>query len=165
AALAQGVGFVTDYFGEVLVRLREDGYHDRVRGISFHEGLTRRDQVAVERLSSGLIKLLYPDGNLTDAELREIVVLAAEMRQRIHNQPAILAPGEFKPKLIAPRDMTEFAAADLNRHGPDPADDPLNREAVVGAVTGLSVLMQDGKEVGGDLILIQVSALAGTEKV
>jgi ATP-dependent Lon protease len=165
ASLAQGVGFVTDYFGEVLVRLREDNYHDRARTVPFHEGLTRRDQVAVERLSSGLIKLLYPDGNLTPEELHEVVVLAAEMRQRVHNQLAVLAPGEFKPKLIAPRDVTEFPAPDLNRRAPDPADDPLNREAVVGAVTGLSVLMQDGKEVGGDLILIQVSALAGPEKV
>ena len=164
-SLAQGVGFVTDFFGEVLVRLREDNHHDRVRAISFHEGMTRRDQVAVERLSSGLIKLLYPDGQMTDAELREVVVLAAEFRQRVHTQLTIIAPGEFKPKLIAPRDMTEHTATDLNRAAPETGDDPLNKEAVVGAVTGLSVLMQDGKEIGGDLILIQVSALSGSEKI
>ena len=33
-------------------------------------GMTRRDQVAVERLSSGLIKLIYPDGRMTDEELQ-----------------------------------------------------------------------------------------------
>ena len=165
ASLAQGVGFVTDYFGEVLVRLREDNYHDRARTIAMHEGLTRRDQVSVERLSSGLIKLLYPDGQMTGDELREVVVLAAEFRQRVHNQLAILAPGEFKPKMIGPRDLTEHTAEDMDRSAPPTTDDPLNREAVVGAVTGLSVLMQDGKEVGGDLILIQVSAIPGSEKV
>ena len=163
--LAQGVGFVTDFFGEVLVRLREDNFQDRVRSVAMHEGLTRRDQVSVERLSSGLIKLLYPDGQMTDAELHEIVVLASELRQRVHHQLTIIAAGEFKPKLIAPLDVTEHQASDLNREIPETTDDPLNREAVVGAATGLSVLMQGDKEVGGDLILIQVSALAGSEKV
>src|SRR5262249_29299746 len=149
ASLAQGVGFVTDYFGEVLVRLREDSYHDRARTIAMHEGLTRRDQVAVERLASGFIKLLYPNGQMTDAELHEVVVLAAELRHRIHKQLTVLAPGEFKPKMIAPRDVSEFPAADLNRDVPEVADDPFNREDV-GAVTGLSVIMQGDIEVGGD---------------
>jgi ATP-dependent Lon protease len=64
------------------------------------KGLTKRDMVAVERLSSGLIKLLYPDGNLTNDELREVAELACEMRQRIHDQLVVLAPGEFHPKII-----------------------------------------------------------------
>ncbi len=156
---------MTDYFGEVLVRLRDDNYHDRARSVPMHEGLTRRDQVAVERLTSGFIKLLYPDGQTTNAELHEIVALSSELRQRIHHQLTVMAPGEFKAKLIAPRDMTEHAAVDLNRAAPEASDDPLNREAVVGAVTGLSVLMQGDKEISGDLILIQVSALAGHERV
>jgi ATP-dependent Lon protease len=165
-SLAQGVGFVTDYFGEVLVRLRDDSHQERVRSISFHEGMTRRDQVAVERLSSGLIKILYPDGKVSDTELREVVLLACELRQRVHNQLAILAPGEFKPRLIAPRDLTEHSAPDLTRQLPDAGDDRLNRDAVVGAVTGLAVLTNaNGNEVGGDLILVQVSALDGSERV
>lgn len=40
-------------------------------------------------------------------------------------------------------------------------DDRLNREAVVGAVTGLAVLRREDQEIGGDTILIQVSCLAG----
>jgi ATP-dependent Lon protease len=162
AALTQGVGFVTDYFGEVLVRLRDDDCQAPVRGLGLGAGMTRRDQVAVERLASGLIKLLYPDGRMTDEELREAAALACELRQRVHNQLAEIAPGEFKPRLIGFAGLAEHAAPDL-RAPRDvlPQDDRLNREAVVGAVTGLGVLTRaDGVPVGGCLSLVQVSAFA-----
>ena len=113
AAIATGVGYVTDYFGEVLVKMREDSFAGRVRDVPLHPGLTRRDQVAVERLTSGLMKLLYPDGTTTPEELLEIVTFACELRQRVHNQLCALAPGEFKPKLIAPASMTAHTALDL----------------------------------------------------
>ncbi len=101
ASVATGVGFVIDYFGEMLVRMREDSFADRVRDVALQPGLTRRDQTAIERVGSGLMKLLYPDGNATDEELREVVALACELRQRVHDQLSKLAPGEFKPKTIA----------------------------------------------------------------
>jgi ATP-dependent Lon protease len=102
ASVTEGVGFVTDYFGEALVRLRDDSYADRIRSVALGEGLTKRDHTAVERIGSGMIKLLYPDGKLTDEELREVVVLACEYRQRVHDQLCKLAPGEFKQKNIGP---------------------------------------------------------------
>jgi ATP-dependent Lon protease len=104
---------VTDYFGEVLVKLREDSFADRVRDVPLHPGLTRRDQVAVERLTSGLMKLLYPDGVTTPEELLEVVSFACEMRQRVHNQLCKLAPGEFKPKMIAPASLAANTIPDL----------------------------------------------------
>lgn len=165
AAVARGVGFVTDYFGEALIRLREDSHTDRVRAVALREGLTKRDHTAVERIGSGLIKLLYPDGNLTDDELREVVLLACEYRQRVHDQLCQLAPGEFKPKLIAPVGVDAHRAPDLQPRQAEAVDDRLNREAVVGAVTGLAVLRRDEHEVGGDTILIQVSCFAGTPTV
>jgi ATP-dependent Lon protease len=118
ASVATGVGFVTDYFGEVLVRLRDDSHADRAREVPLHPGLTRRDQVAVERLTSGLIKLLYPDGNLTPAELLELVTFACELRQRVHDQLCALAPGEFKPRPIAPASLDGHPAADLQPRKP-----------------------------------------------
>ena len=42
-----------------------------------------------------------------------------------------------------------------------PEGHPFNREAVVGAATGLSVLTRDGVSVGAELILVQVSAFSG----
>lgn len=165
ASVATGVGFVTDYFGEVLAQLRKDSFADRVRAVPLHPGVTRRDQTAVERLTSGLLKLLHPDGNATDAELLELVTFACEMRQRVHQQLCALAPGEFKPRLIAPAAVASHSAKDLQHRGAASTQDRLNTEAVVGAATGLAVQVRDGQEVGGDVILIQVSALNGSPTV
>lgn len=158
-ALAAGVGFVTDYFGEVLVHLREIDFQDRARAAGFVPGMTRRDQVAAERLGSGLIKLLYPDGRMTDEELHEVMALACEFRQRVHNQLAEIAPGEFKPRLIAAAGQIGHAAADLQgAREAIPAEDRLNREAVVGVVTGLGVTIRDNMPIGGTHFLVQASA-------
>lgn len=161
ASIATGVGFVTDYFGEVLVRLREDTFADRIGEVTLHAGMTRRDLRAVERITSGLIKILYPDGNLTREELVELVTFACELRQRVHQQLCALAPGEFKPRLIAPGEVSAHTSADLQPRLVKPGDDRLNTTSVVGAVTGLGVLMDGANEIGGDVILVQVSALNG----
>ncbi len=163
AALANGVGFITDYFGEVLARLREDDFQEAGRGLDYAPGITQRDRVAVERITSALVKLIYPDGKMTAEELQELVALACELRQRVHNQLADIAPGEFKPRFIGLAGMPEHAAKDMRGrgHGVLPHEDPLNREAVVGAVTGLGAVTRNGLIIGGDVILIQVSAFTG----
>ncbi|MGL6072782.1 MAG: BREX system Lon protease-like protein BrxL [Fimbriiglobus sp.] len=161
ASIASGVGFVVDYFGEVLTRMREDSFVDAVRGVAMHPGLTRRDQTAVERIGSGLLKILHPDGKWTPEELTEIVTYACELRQRVHHQLSQFAPGEFRTKLIAPASVASHTARDLQPKTLEVKTDRLNTEAVTGAVTGLSVLVKDGQPVGGDTILIQVSAING----
>lgn len=161
ASVATGVGFVIDYFGEVLVKLRDDSFVDAVRGVPMHPGLTRRDQTAVERVASGLLKILHPDGKWTGDELQQIVAFASELRQRVHQQLCVLAPGEFKPKLIAPAAITAHTAADLQTKAVAAIADRLNTEAVIGASTGLGVITRGDREFGGDTILIQVSAING----
>ena len=111
ASIASGVGFVIDYFGEVLARLRDDQFGDAVRSVPMHPGMTRRDQVSVERVGSGLLKILHPDGGWTPQELLDAVTFAAELRQRVHEQLCVLAPGEFKPRLMAPLAVTEHVEA------------------------------------------------------
>jgi ATP-dependent Lon protease len=163
AALASGVGFITDYFGEVLARLRDEDHQEAGRALSFSPGMTQRDRVAVERITSALIKLIYPDGKMATLEVQELVSLACELRQRVHNQLTDIAPGEFKPRFIGLAGMEEHEAKDLRTKagGVLPQDDPLNRESVVGAVTGLGIVMRNGVIVGGDTILIQVQSFTG----
>ena len=124
-AVSRGVGFVTDYFGEALVRLREDSHIDRVRSVALREGLTKRDHTAVERVGSGLIKLLYPDGNVTDEELREVVMLACEYRQRVHDQLVQAGPGRVQAEGDRPvrggRAHGPGLAAEAGRSGGRPA--------------------------------------------
>ena len=107
------MGFVTDYLGELLVKLRDDDHKDQMRSLKYQAGMTKRDQTAIERVGSGLIKLIYPDGVMTPEELNEVADLACEMRQRIHNQLVKMTPGEFKPRLIAREGLEWHTAVDL----------------------------------------------------
>jgi len=45
--------------------------------------------------TSGLLKLLYPDGNVTDDELEDVLLVACELRQRVREQLHLIAPGEY----------------------------------------------------------------------
>ncbi len=163
SGLSKGYGFVSDYFGEVLSRLRDEDFQPIVRRLPLANNLTKRDQAAVERLGSGMLKMLYPDGQVTDQELAEVGTLACELRQRVHRQLCEIAPGEFKDKTIAFTGMGPLEAVDLqSKAAADiPAEDALNRDAKVGAVTGLGVVYRDNKAVGGDVIIIQVAAING----
>jgi ATP-dependent Lon protease len=121
-ALTGGVGFITDYFGEVLARLREDDFQKPAAGLELAPGMTQRDQAAVKRITSAFIKLVYPDGKMLPEELQELAATACQLRQRVHNQLVAIAPGEFKPRFIGLAGMVEHAAKDLR--GPAPAVPP-----------------------------------------
>ncbi len=77
-SLATGVGFVTDYFGELLVRLRDEDFQGKLRDLGATAGMTRRELVAVERLGSGLVKQLYPDGQTTQEALERVLLTSTE---------------------------------------------------------------------------------------
>lgn len=149
-AFARGVGFVTDYFGEILVSLRDEDFRHHVWRLGWTDGMTQRDRVAVERLSSGLLKILYPHQQFSEEELREVVALASELRQRVHDQLCVLAPGEFRPRVIGYRGISKPEGVSLRRSVEfTPVEDRLNTEAIVGAITGLGT---------GELVIVQVSA-------
>jgi ATP-dependent Lon protease len=112
-SIAMGVGFVTDHFGEIMVKMREESFIDKIRSQSFRTGMTKRDMTAIERIGSGLIKILYPNGVMTQEELEEVTDLASEMRQRMHNQLVKMAPGEFKPMVIGRVGLAGHTAADM----------------------------------------------------
>ena len=80
-------GLVSDYLAEVFRELRKSSYADYAdRYFRFGSHLGGRDQKAVRKIVSGLIKLLHPDGNITKEELEEYVAYAMEMRRRVKEQ-------------------------------------------------------------------------------
>lgn len=80
-------GIVTDYLAEVFRELRKSSYTDFAeKHFKFGSHLGGRDQKAVRKIVSGLIKLLHPDGEVTREELREYVEYALEMRRRVKEQ-------------------------------------------------------------------------------
>jgi ATP-dependent Lon protease len=80
-------GFVVDYLAEFCRDLRKETYaaaadrHFRLGG-----ALNKRDERAVRKTVSGLIKLIHPDGQFTKEELAEYLTLAMEMRRRVKEQ-------------------------------------------------------------------------------
>jgi len=80
-------GLVTDYLAEVFRELRKQSYADyaeREFGLGAHLG--GRDQKAVRKMVSGLVKLLHPDGEVTKEETEEYLAYAMEMRRRVKEQ-------------------------------------------------------------------------------
>ncbi len=81
-------GFIADYIAEVFHNeLRPRSYAD-VYDRDFHLGshVEERDRKAIARTSSGLIKLLHPDGECPKAEVEEYLHFGMELRRRVKEQ-------------------------------------------------------------------------------
>lgn len=164
--LAKGYGLVTDYLADVFNQLRSRTFQDLIRRLPLADTFTQRDERAVARLVSGYAKLFYPHGQITDEELYEIAALAAELRQRVHNQLTVMAPGEFKAKRLSFHGMPDFEPVDFRQYRDfQLRDDRANRENLVGEVTGLVALVYRDQVVGGDIMLVEVSAFSGSPGV
>jgi ATP-dependent Lon protease len=80
-------GFVVDYLAEALRELRKHNFTEIIdRAFSLGAHLNARDRKAVRKTVSGLTKILYPDGQVTEDELAEILELALEGRRRVKEQ-------------------------------------------------------------------------------
>jgi ATP-dependent Lon protease len=80
-------GFVVDYLAEALRDLRKHNFTEVIdRHFSLGAHLNARDRKAVRKSVSGFMKILYPDGVVTQDELAEIVELALEGRRRVKEQ-------------------------------------------------------------------------------
>lgn len=89
-------GFITDYLAEFLCELRKEQFSDALdRFFRLGKNLNQRDTIAVRRIVSGMVKLLYPDGDFTKEQLEEILRFALEMRRRVKEQLKKLGGMEF----------------------------------------------------------------------
>lgn len=57
--------------------------------------MNQRDTIAVRKMVSGLIKLVYPDGDYTKEQLEEVLRVALEMRRRVKEQLKKIGGMEF----------------------------------------------------------------------
>jgi len=101
-SFSKDYGFITDYLCEIMHELRGIDLLGSVRPrfelidlATTDHGTSGRDQRAVFKTASGLLKLMYPDGRVGEEELEEVLLLACELRQRVRNQLHIIAPGEY----------------------------------------------------------------------
>ena len=89
-------GFITDYLAEFLRELRKEQYGDALdQYYRLGRNLNQRDTIAVRKMVGGLVKLVYPDGAYSKADLEEIIQVALEMRRRVKEQLKKLGGMEF----------------------------------------------------------------------
>ena len=85
----KGYGFIVDYLAEILRHLRSEDYSNRPdQFFQVSEKISTRDRDAIFKSMSGLLKLIFPDGGQTEAEVEELLRLAMESRKRVKDQLA-----------------------------------------------------------------------------
>jgi ATP-dependent Lon protease len=85
----KGYGFIVDYLAEILRHLRSEDFSNRADPyFKVSEKISTRDRDAIFKTLSGLLKLIFPDGSQTEAELEELLRLAMESRKRVKDQLA-----------------------------------------------------------------------------
>ena len=80
-------GFIVDYLAEILKELRkEDRTQDYRQYFDLSTTITTRDKTAISKSFSGLIKVIHPHGDCSEAEAQEILNFAIENRKRVRLQ-------------------------------------------------------------------------------
>src|ERR1019366_3538384 len=80
-------GFVVDYLAEALRELRRHNFTEITdRSFTMGSHLVTRDRKAVKKTVSGLMKIIYPNGEVTKDELAELLEFAMEGRRRVKEQ-------------------------------------------------------------------------------
>ncbi len=86
-SFSKGYGLITDYIAAVLHAMRNDDRTSVLNEYAKFDGtLSERDHLAIRKTFSGMMKLLYPDGKMTDEEAFELIDFAAECRKRVKDQ-------------------------------------------------------------------------------
>lgn len=91
SSFSTGYGLITDYISAILHELRSLDFSPKMAHyVKFSGTLSERDHNAVRKTFSGMCKLIYPDGVMTDEEAKEIIDFAAESRKRVKDQLYII---------------------------------------------------------------------------
>ncbi|PLC56097.1 TIGR02688 family protein [Photobacterium carnosum] len=89
-------GLISDYLAEYMREMRKRNFADAIdKFFKLGNNLNQRDVIAVRRTTSGLLKLMYPNGEFEKEAVREILVYALESRRRIKEQLKKLGGMEF----------------------------------------------------------------------
>jgi len=88
--------FIVDYIAEFFREMRKRSYSDHInRYFKLGNNLNQRDVIAVKKTFSGLMKLIYPDEEITKEQAREILEYALVGRRRVKEQLKKIGGIEF----------------------------------------------------------------------
>ncbi len=101
-------GFIVDYLAELLREMRKYDYSSILdKYINLDGSLTTRDKTAIRKSFSGLVKLIYPNKEVSEAEVIEMLNFSIEGRKRVKDQLYIIdetfrdEPVEFKYTIVS----------------------------------------------------------------
>jgi len=103
-------GFITDYLSEFMRELRKISYADAYdKYFKLGNNLNQRDVIAVRKMVSALIKLIYPHGKFEKEDVEEILRFALESRRRVKEQLKKIGGMEFYDVNFSYIDNESFA--------------------------------------------------------
>ncbi len=89
-------GFITDYLSEYMREMCKESFGDAFdKYFRLGSNLNQRDTIAVRKMVSGFVKLLYPNGVCTKEDIEEILIISLEMRRRVKEQLKKIGGMEF----------------------------------------------------------------------
>lgn len=103
-------GFITDYISEFFREMRKRSFSDAIdKYYNFGSNLNQRDVIAVRKTVSGLVKLLYPNGEFTKDDIEEILRYSLVGRRRVKEQLKKIGGMEFYDVRFSYIDKETFA--------------------------------------------------------
>ncbi len=89
-------GFIVDYFSGFMREMRKRNFSDAInKYFKLGNNLNQRDTIAVKHTVSGLLKLLYPEGDYTKEAVERCLIYALETRRRVKEQLKKIGGMEF----------------------------------------------------------------------
>lgn len=83
----EGFGFIVDYLAEILRHLRHQDFSNQYeRFFELDSTVATRDRLAIHKTFGGLMKVLFPNGDCSKEEIRELLEFAIEGRRRVKLQ-------------------------------------------------------------------------------
>ena len=80
-------GFIVDYLAEILKELRkEDHTQAYTKYFELSDSITTRDRDSISKTFSGLVKVIYPHGEYTEEDAKQLLDIAIENRMRVKQQ-------------------------------------------------------------------------------
>lgn len=111
---ASNYGLITDYMAEAFHYMfkHNKDYFDIVnRRLKLGSSVQGRDEMAIKKTVTGLLKIIHPSGEPSEEEFQEIVSYAIEGRRRVKEQMNKRKPDD------------EFAAINLSFYKPDGSEE------------------------------------------
>ncbi len=153
-------GFIVDYLAEYLREMRKETHGDVInQHFGFGDHLNQRDEKAVRKTVSGLLKLLHPHGEFEKEHLVEYLEFAIEGRRRIKEQLKRMGGMEYR--------AVNFSYIDLETREetyvsvPEEAEDTLIPQGTQRAGT-IYTVGEDGSR--NSVFRIETQALPGKGK-